>query len=249
MKNKKIALIATLILSITLLCTLLLGCDAKLKKTGGTTDGSAITADTDPSKIVSQELNEEQWTSAMNAYANLQQNFGKSDPEKTAPFESCSFKATITSAGETAIIEMKSTKTAAYLKMDETETYMEYVEASDTYYIYSADAAGAFTKSVVPKATIDQSMDAIGQFAADNDFSSYKYDKKVKGYVGDINFDFLRELGIYYLDGMVGKVTIKIVNGLPCYMKQEISYYSESAVSEMIIYDFDATVIELPQVG
>lgn len=250
MKNKKIALIATLILSITLLCTLLLGCDAKLKKTGGTTDGSAITADTDPSIIVSQKVNEEQWASAMNAYENYQVVFGKENPEKIAPLDSYSAKSTSRLQGDIiAEIELKYSKNTAYIKMDGIETYMEYDETSDTYYQYTANTAGVFSKTVVSQSAIDQSNKVMAQFLAGNDFSSYKYNSKEKGYVGNLDFKFLNEMGIPYPDGLVGTMTVKIVDGLPCYIKQEISYGNEKATNDIIYYDFNATVVELPQVS
>ncbi len=258
MKNKKIVLLSTLILAIALLCTILIGCDTtKLQKTGGTTDGSPITADTDPDIIVSQKVSEEQWNDAMEAYANLQKGFSLNDIDEMRPYDSVSMLMTVRYNKDLfgddmpdSIVVAKSTRTTCYFSMDNSISYGEYAPESGKYYIYTPIASGIFTKREIPASHIAQTQTALNQMAIDNDFKSFKYDKDANAYVGAIKYDALiKLLGATVPDGMSGKITIKLVDGVPVYLKQEIIYEEQSImVGEALYFDFNTTVIALPQV-
>lgn len=257
MKNKKI-LFTTLVVVAVLLSALLFGCDtSKLEKTGGTTDGSPITADTDPAIIVSQKVTEKQWNEAIEAYKHLQNSFPLTDREGMQGYQNVSMIMTIRYNKELfgeddldSVIISKSTQTTGYTNINNHITYSEYDIDNNKYYAYSQSATGSFTKREIPISFIEQLQNSLQQLAIYNDFKSFKYDKETNAYTGKVKYDALVEFfGAELPDGVHGKITVKLVNGLPIYLKQELINEEQTImVGESMYFDFNTTVVDLPKV-
>jgi len=240
---------------------------SSLKSTGGTTDGSEITEDTSYDVIVSQQVDEAEWKTAVSYFNGTNSFFSAFTGATEETDDSASSPSSRINSITQKIVGNTVYDSTPYnytflCKLDGNKLYYSldmpilsaYMDSSMEFYcsldrdgensilhMYSKDDFGNWQMETEENSYLAKELaNAFNEMDAadyDFDFSLFKYDTKKNAYVATIEES-----------GVTARIEVKIVDSFPCVMKIVATYMGTTTNMTWYFYDLNKTTIELPTV-